>query len=731
MSKIKCLIGILLIVSISLMLFGCSGRVKSDVIEIKGSGAKPSIETAAANKLFYVSGTDRNKLKKVAASDSCSIYFDETTYSVSVYDSIGRKYWDALPSSYSDGSPAVVSVDVAVGANVYTLNSQQNSVAKKSAKYEIKNGSLLVTYSFNETLSDGTRLSFDIPIKFSVESGTFTASVDCSKIRKSDMSDNAVVKNIRLLDYFGSNTASSNGDYIMIPDGCGAIIDLGKKSNDFKKITLPVYGADYSAGEKDSSALASVASYGMKSGDKAFVALIESGDAIAKISAEKALEKSAYNKVGASFELTKTMTDKEKNITYIGKMYDGEIKLSYRLLSGDNSDYIGMAGACREMLIRNGTLNFVKSADNSESMPLVLSLIGAAETGGEKPKLTRLTTFEQAIDILSVLRGKGIGNISLRYRGMLDGGLQQKDITKAKVSSQLGSSKQLKEFIDYTDAQNITLFTDVNMISAKNLSNKAASLASNEVTNEVTDLSGNFIKSNGTRDYLAVGSIEKATNYMLSQLRTTDYDGICISDAGKTLYSDFSNGASFSRQQMKETITPQIASISSSKKLMVNGGNIYAMKYAEMVVNVPTTAACSNRSECSSVPFLQTLLHGVVNYSCAPINFSSNMETAMLKAAEFGCVPSFEFYYEDYGTDNKADNCHYMNYATNVQLCYDRMNNVFADLSDRKITAHYRVKSGVYCTEYGAGTSIYVNYNKTDVTVSGVTIEARDFLRVN
>ena len=57
--------------------------------------------------------------------------------------------------------------------------------------------------------------------------------------------------------------------------------------------------------------------------------------------------------------------------------------------------------------------------------------------------------------------------------------------------------------------------------------------------------------------------------------------------------------------------------------------------------------------------------------------------------------------------------------------------NVFADLSDRKITAHYRVKSGVYCTEYGAGTSIYVNYNKKDVTVSGVTIEARDFLKVN
>ncbi|MCM1544430.1 MAG: DUF5696 domain-containing protein, partial [Ruminococcus sp.] len=142
-------------------------------------------------------------------------------------------------------------------------------------------------------------------------------------------------------------------------------------------------------------------------------------------------------------------------------------------------------------------------------------------------------------------------------------------------------------------------------------------------------------------------------------------------------------------------------------------------------------ASCASRDDCESVPFLQAMLHGVVSYAGKPINLASNPETAMLKAAEFGCVPSFEFYYEDFGTEKKPDNYHYMNYATDAQLCYDRMSSVFSDLGDKKITAHYRVKSGVYCTEYGGSTSVYVNYNKNDVTVAGVTVEARDFLRVN
>ena len=39
--------------------------------------------------------------------------------------------------------------------------------------------------------------------------------------------------------------------------------------------------------------------------------------------------------------------------------------------------------------------------------------------------------------------------------------------------------------------------------------------------------------------------------------------------------------------------------------------------------------------------------------------------------------------------------------------------------------------SGVFCTEYDTGAKIYVNYTQSDVTVSGITVPAGDFIRIN
>ncbi|MCM1364564.1 MAG: DUF5696 domain-containing protein [Faecalibacterium sp.] len=734
MLKIKRGACILLLLCMLFTFFGCSGRMSANVDATKISDTKQQVAAENKSKSVYVCAKNAKQMKKIAVSDSTVLYFDESTYNVSVYDSIGKKLWNSLPEKYTNGKPAVVNVDIVADGNVYTLNSQDDSVAQKNASYKTADNGLIVTYGFKKTLGDGANISFNIPVQFSVDSGTLSVSVDCSKIKNDDMSENVIVKTIHLLEYFGANTVADSGDYILIPDGSGAAIDIGDKTDKFDKITLPVYGADYSVGENDSLSSAYVASFGMKSGDNAYVALIESGDATAKITAEKALTKGAYNRVGAQFDVTKVVNDNENKMSYAsGKSYDGEFKISYRLLSGDNSDYIGMASACREMLIRNGTLSFGGSYDSENVMPFVLSLVGAAEIGDEKPKMTALTTFEQAEDVLSFFRGKGVNNIYLRYRGMFDGGLRQTSASKTDISSNLGSKSSFEEFISYTDLQNITVFADMNLISAKSgsLKNAATAINSTASTHVFSDLKGSAVKSTGERELLAVGDIEKTMNSAIYKMRRYAFDGICTADAGSVLYSDFSSGSDAVRQQMKDAVSAQINAISSSKKLMVSAGNIYSMKYADMAVCLPTSAACASRDYCSSVPFLQALLHGVVNYSCEPINLTSNSETAMLKAAEFGCVPNYELYYEDFGTDETADNYHYMNYASDVQLCYERMSSVFSDLGDKKITAHYRVKKGVYCTEYGGSTSVYVNYNKKDVTVGGVTVEARDFLRVN
>ncbi|MGN1444190.1 MAG: DUF5696 domain-containing protein, partial [Acutalibacteraceae bacterium] len=93
-------------------------------------------------------------------------------------------------------------------------------------------------------------------------------------------------------------------------------------------------------------------------------------------------------------------------------------------------------------------------------------------------------------------------------------------------------------------------------------------------------------------------------------------------------------------------------------------------------------------------------------------------------------IPSFSLYYKDLSNGKNTDPYYYMNSAANAQIAYEIMSAVLSGLSGKTITDHYRVKSKVYCTEYGGNISVYVNYRNTDVTVNGVTIGARDFVKV-
>ena len=727
MKKIKSVLCLLLILSV-LFLSGCSKDTKSQILDSLEKQENLSAKSRDTS-IFTETGTVKT-LKRISRSDMTVLYFDEKNMSICVYDYASKKLWKALPESYTDETPCVLSVDILVGAQQYTLNSQTDSVLKNKAVYEIKEDSVTVNYTFETSLKDGTVISFCVPVCFAASDGVMSASIDCSKIDTSSLPEYVKVKTVHLLNYFGSSTSGEDGDYIFIPDGCGAVIDTSEKADEFKTVTIPVYGADYASAEEDTSAYARVAAFGMKSGESAFAALIENGEAISKISASKALKKSSYNKVGASFDLIKTYNDGE-NAYASSSAYDGEIRITYKLISGDSASYVGMAAACREVLIRNGTLGMQELQKESSSFPVVLTLIGSAQTG-EKGKAQTLTDFEQAQEIITFFRSKGLSNIVLRLRGIFDGQTVQTDISKLNINSSLGSKNELRDFISFTDSQNISVFADVNLITSQKgeIKNAALSLSGKNIGQSFTDIKNSVISSSTEREFVSFSQIEDNTNALIAKFKTYDFEGVCISDAGKMLVSDYASKTGANRQQYKSAVFSAGAGISSSKNIMVDGGNIYTVKYADYVVNLPTYASVKGRDYCTSVPFLQSLLHGVAAYSSTPMNLNSNTDTALLKAAEYGCIPNFEMYYSDNSTEEKQDSYHYMNCGTTAQSAYERLANTFSSLQNKKITAHYLVKKGVYCTEYSGNISVYVNYNKKDVTVNGVKVEARSFLKV-
>ena len=107
-----------------------------------------------------------------------------------------------------------------------------------------------------------------------------------------------------ILPYFGAAGTDAEG-YIFVPDGSGALIYLNNGRLDAKPYGKNLYGLDYALRPRERISEITeqlhIPVYGLKNGNKAFLAIIEEGDAYAIIKADIAGRTSSYNTVNGSF----------------------------------------------------------------------------------------------------------------------------------------------------------------------------------------------------------------------------------------------------------------------------------------------------------------------------------------------------------------------------------------------------------------------------------------------
>jgi len=715
MFKNRRYICILLTVLLSFSLFGCGRQTKSaDSYTMKKKEESVAVGAEKINSSVYFDNTKKEKLKEISTTDMLTLYFNEVKESISVYDSGAEKLWRGLPTKYGNEKTGLISVNVLCTGNEYELFPSQSTV-------EYTEKGVKISFDFSAVTESGTEIGYSLPVEFADDGGMMVVTADCSKITETAKNKNTVLKSIKLLPFFGAFNGSSEGDCLILPDGCGALIDPTGSSG--KSYETKIYGADPSLNEKEES-FSVLPVFGVKHGSGAIAAVITDGDAIARIKAETEGKKGGFNRIYPSFDITPVSENEDGSYLVSEKQYGGIISVSYRFLSKDSADYIGIAGACRELLIRSSDLTAGNINEDSD-YPFNLSIIGTAPiTDSEgKQKLTALTDYSQCLDIIENLKAKDINRINLRYKGLLDGGTLQKDIEGASLSDKNG----LKELTDYALKTDVSLFTDIYLFSAgadNGFSDYAVTLSSDPSRFTKAVLS--------EKEYAlaAVKTISDKTKAMLSKLRKIGFEGLCLSDAASILYSDFSSGEAMLRGDTAELIASQMGAVAATKTLMAEKGNLYAIKYAEVITELPSSAFYKGNGV-TEIPLIQAVLHGIADYSFSPVNTAKNSTKALLKCAEYGAVPSYEWYGSDFGNENESDSYYYMNSASDAQNSYMRLKNAFSDLRTERITDHQNIRKNVYMTQFGSGTKIYVNYGKKPVTVSGVTVEAESFIRVN
>lgn len=677
------------------------------VLVIGGALCIPAFFNKTGKNYMYGDATASNEKGITQYSnsfgDSFKFLFDKEESLFAVSSSDGANIFHSHSKAAAANSLATI-FDIRIRdkkGNSYSLDSTANSVAfgkfkmiDESAEY------VSVQYSLYPTAEDakkGTEGDFcvGVPVVFSWSEGGLNISVDTSS---ATLPSGMFIEKISILPGLFSVGAGAQNTYYTVPDGCGATIDVGTVSEKPLILDMNVYGEDVSFYNYEAGAV--LPFFAVTRNGFSINAIIEDGDALSRITCKKAEKGGGY--LYNTFTITPCSTVDGRFV--YGETYQGKVSQTY-VIKESSSDYNAIATQLRDNLTKRNYLSTSLNGNFTE-LPFFINVIGTAD--GKDA----LTTFENAAEITALLKSRGVRSIALRFSGYAENGLSAITSEQKRISSKLGGNEGLNDLCSEIKAQVNAIYLDTNILIDSLGSGKTAT-----VYEESSRFAG-FLPE----DFSFAQSKKIDENISSSYTLTTNYESanICLNDASKLLYTDLKGDKN--RQDVLSQLSSNVSALSAAGGLMLDYPAVYLLKQADAVFTTPNSASCEGKEGVTVVPILQMVLHGSVVYGSMPVNVSNlSSEDALLKCAEYGCVPSFLF------THSADTSISYSSYATQTAKLYSKAKQL-SPVMNMKMTSHEKVTDGVYKITYDYTKIIYVNYNPSVVEINGVMISAKDFI---
>ena len=209
---------------------------------------------------------------------------------------------------------------------------------------------------------------------------------------------------------------------------------------------------------------------------------------------------------------------------------------------------------------------------------------------------------------------------------------------------------------------------------------------------------------------------------------------ISFGTLGYKLSSDYNEDMIIDRGQTARVIADQLRQYQEAGyDIIVEKGFIYTVPYASTILNIPLTSSGFTVAD-YDVPFVQMVLHGLVEYAGEPINLNQDVQYNILKCLEYGATVYGRFMYEN---DSVFQNTYflnlfslnYVNWMNETEEVYTAVNEAIADVQDQFIVNHECLAKNVFRTTYENGKQVIVNYNTFDYVDEelGITVGARDY----
>jgi len=399
-------------------------------------------------------------------------------------------------------------------------------------------------------------------------------------------------------------------------------------------------------------------------------------------------------------------------------------KISYSFLTGEDANYSGMARKYRESLTERGVL---KTERVDKEVPMFINLIGAdVKDGFLKMKTATLTTARQAKEIISLINDTGINNLSVVYSGWKKGGINGTKYNSTATEKKLGSVKDFEELNKTVKSNNGRFYLGLNPVTANDKQINPANYSATTLGKEFEVIVRDNEEALFNESYLIRPiTVAEQTSKLMKKYNFS----FCFENIGTKLYADYSRDKNLMRSQTKQ-VFEKVAKLSKTSAYFQP--NDYMWEYTAEYFNIPMVNS-QYLYETDTVPFLQMVLKGSIDYYAPYANLGFYNQDSILKMIEYATYPSVMLMSEDnYALHNTGledyFSLQYDSWETVITDMYSQISSALSKVEGASMTEHKVLSKGVILTVYSNGVQILINYNSENADTEYGTVNAKSFL---
>lgn len=717
------------------LLLGLNGQTPVAMAMMTDSILTQRMQVESAASKTQLGQTIPDSYQLVGENSTFQLYVDKATLAFKVVDKRSDFMWSSNLDSVSpdDGLnktwTAFASSGISIDYLDQTAKSKRASLTNANKTMDVRTSD----QGFQATVTF-TDASITVGLNVTLEENGVRVEVPSASINEAD--PNFKLGLLYVYPFLGATKEDSVPGYMFIPDGAGSLLRLSATTKAKNMFYGRYYGSDlgmiatlpYDKNVNRPFTL-SIPVFGMVQGEKqnAFISIVESGASYGELQVHPAGVITKFNFLYNAFvynesyyQATSKSGDGVTTIQHNTNLFD--VKVHYRFLTKDASDYVGMARSYQQYLKDNGVLQ--KVFDLNSNIGIRLEFLG-----GEKERILfwdrsiPMTTVSQMSDIL---RDLNIKNPDVVYYGWQPLGASNMPPKSMQLESSLGTLEQLKALVDKTtsDGGNFYLYLDPQAA----IKDEGGYSPRNDLAMAITNVNLLGYNRGKINFYLNYDALRNNYASLSKDVFNNLKAGLALDSIGSMLYSDFKTNHFLNREDAIKLYTQLIADHGGSTSFYTP--NDYMFAYMKAYYDMPLTdSGYIYTSEV--VPFLQIVFAGYVPFYGPAMNFTSNVKQDLLRQVDFDVYPSY-FLSNDITakilktSSNWIYSSSYSQWKQEIKNDYLWLNNLLGPVKGQEIIARQVLADGIIATTYGNGKQIIVNYTDQPFTIGNLTVNPQD-----